>query len=81
MDAPWIDRCLAHLECIIVDRVQPGDHVLYIAQIVGAWAEEEAFAQTWIVPAAAEELAPLHHLGGETFASLGLLPGTPGEED
>lgn len=81
VDVPWIDRCLAHLECVIVDRLQPGDHMVYIAQIVSAWAEEEAFAQTWIVPAAAEELAPLHHLGGAAFASLGLLPGTGEEED
>jgi len=81
VDAPWIERCLAHLECTIVDRVQPGDHMVYIAQIVGAWAEEEAFTQTWIAPAAAEELAPLHHLGGAVFTSLGLLPGTVDKED
>lgn len=80
VDVPWIDDCLAHLEGVIVDRLQPGDHIVYIMQIVEAWAEEEAFAHTWIVPAAAEELAPLHHLGGVAFAALKPLPGSPDEE-
>lgn len=73
VDVPWIDGCLAHLECVVVDRVQPGDHMVYIMQIVGAWAEEEAFTQTWIAPPAADELAPLLHLGGAAFATLGSL--------
>jgi len=73
LDAPWVVACLAHLECVLVDRIQPGDHTIYIMQIVSAWAEEEAFGQTWIAPPAADELAPLLHLGGAAFATLGSL--------
>ncbi|MEN6479224.1 MAG: flavin reductase family protein [Anaerolineales bacterium] len=73
IDAPWIEGCLAHLECVVVDRLQPGDHMLYILRVVGAWAEEEAFTQVWVTPAVAEELAPLVHLGGAVFASLSPL--------
>ncbi len=80
VDVPWVESCLAHLECVVVDRLQPGDHVLYILQVVGAWAEDEAFAQTWNAPASAEELAPLLHLGGAVFAMLGGVPARPAEQ-
>lgn len=71
VEAPWIVACLAHLECILVDRIQPGDHSLFVAEIVGAWAETEAFAETWLGPQDNEELHPLCHLGDSTFALLG----------
>lgn len=71
VDAPWIEECLAHLECAIVDRVRPGDHTLFIAQVVGAWVEEEAFDQVWLAPEDNEELTPLCHLGGSSFCLVG----------
>ncbi len=67
---PWIDECLAHIECAIVDLVMPGDHSLFIAQVVSTWVEEEAFDGVWRVPDN-EELLPLQHLGGKTFALMG----------
>jgi len=71
VEVPWIDRCLAHIECAVVDLLTPGDHTLFIAEVVGAWAEEEAFDEHWLVPEDNEELLPLHHLGGRYFALLG----------
>jgi flavin reductase (DIM6/NTAB) family NADH-FMN oxidoreductase RutF len=71
VDAPRIEGCLAYLECAVVERLSPGDHTLFIVQIVGAWAEEEAFGETWLLPEGNEELAPLVHLGGSEFC----LPG------
>ena len=71
VEVPWIEECLAHVECAVVDIVAPGDHSLFIAQIVGAWAEEEAFEETWLAPEDTEELLPLLHLGGKLFALLG----------
>lgn len=68
VEAPWIDECLAHLECAVVDRVAPGDHSVYVVQIVGAWAEEEAFDQAWKIDDQQEDLLPMHHLGGGRFA-------------
>lgn len=70
VDAPWIDECLAHIECAIVDILTPGDHSLFIAQVVEVWVEEEAFKEVWLVPDN-EELLPLQHLGGKTFALMG----------
>lgn len=70
VEVPWIDECLAHLECAVVDVIKPGDHSLFIVQVVGAWAEEEAFQDTWRIPEGNEALLPLHHLGGESFALI-----------
>jgi len=71
VEPPRIEGCLAYLECAMVERLSPGDHTLFIAQIAGAWAEEEAFGETWLLPEGNEELAPLVHLGGSEFC----LPG------
>ena len=71
VDALWIDQCLAHIECAVVDRMAPGDHSPFIAQIVGAWAEDEAFADVWRVQGQPEDLLPLTHLGGAVFGLLG----------
>lgn len=70
--APWISECLAHLECAIVSVLEPGDHTLFIAQVLGAWVEEDAFDEVWRVSSSDEELLPLHHLGGEHFGLLGV---------
>jgi len=72
VSAPWIEGCLAYLECAVVEVVAPGDHSLFIAEIVDAWAEEAAFQERWLIPEE-EELLPLHHLGGSVFALLGKL--------
>jgi len=66
--APWVEECLAHLECGVVDALEVGDHTLFLGQVVGAWAEEEAFDTFWKLEA--EELSPLVHLGGENYARI-----------
>lgn len=68
--APWIEECLAHLECGLVEIYPAGDHALLLGEVTGAWAEEEAFAEGhWQLET--EEMLPLHHLGGRRFAVLG----------
>ena len=83
VDTPWIEECLAHIECALVDRMVPGDHSLYIVQIVGAWAEEEAFDSTWLSPENNEDVAPLYHLGGTRFCMMGqtIQPTLPNGRD
>ncbi|OGO06586.1 MAG: hypothetical protein A2Y73_04710 [Chloroflexi bacterium RBG_13_56_8] len=71
VDVPWIVECLAHIECAVVDILVPGDHTLFITQVMGAWAEEEAFNEIWLQPEDNEELLPLYHLGGRTFGLMG----------
>ena len=66
--APWVDECLAHVECGLVESFQAGDHALLLGQVIGAWVEEEAFDTSWKLEE--EEMVPLHHLGGRGFALL-----------
>lgn len=73
VEVPWITECLAHLECVVVDLMMPGDHTVFIAEIVDAWVEEEAFDETWRLPAEDEELLPLCHLGAKWFGLLGKM--------
>lgn len=65
---PWVDECLAHLECGLVQAHEVGDHTLFIGEVVGAWADEEAFDEFWRL--SAEELCPLQHLGARHWALL-----------
>ena len=71
VSALWIGQCLAHIECAVVDRIAPGDHTLFVVEVVGAWAEEEAFADTWRIRSQPEDLLPLAHLGGSLFGLWG----------
>ena len=71
VEVPRIEGCLGHLECVLNDVVSPGDHTLFIVEVIGAWAEEDAFDDTWVVPEDDEELLPLHHLGGTDFCLMG----------
>jgi flavin reductase (DIM6/NTAB) family NADH-FMN oxidoreductase RutF len=64
--APWVSECLAHLECGLLQAHDLPDHTLFIGEVVGAWAEEEAYDGAWTL--AADELCPLLHLGAEHFA-------------
>ncbi|MHB0858979.1 MAG: flavin reductase family protein [Anaerolineae bacterium] len=71
VEVPHIIECLANLECAIVEVFQPGDHTLFVAQVLGAWAEEEAFDGSWLVPEDNDELCSILHLGGRQYC----LPG------
>ena len=68
--APWLSDCLAHLECAVVTMLSPGDHSLFMAHVVGAWADEEAFSSAWRADVD-EDLKPLVHLGGTLFGVMG----------
>ncbi len=65
VEAPWIEECVAHLECGVVGQVEQGDHTLFIAEILAAWAEETAFNEGWQTNQPAGQL--LHHLSGRLY--------------
>ena len=67
--APLVDECLAHLECAVTDVVTPGDHSIFIAEVVAAQAESDAFEDYWLLKEE-KELKPLHHLGGIYYSVL-----------
>lgn len=69
VEAPLVAECLAHLECGVVDRARFGDHDCFVAQVLTARAEEEAFDGLWRAGEEAGQL--LHHLGENCYAALG----------
>ena len=69
VEAPSVAECVGHIECGVIDRVSWGDHDLFVARILAASADDEAFSQVWDVASDAGRL--LHHLGGDRYAGLG----------
>jgi len=67
VEAPWIDECVAHLECGVVGQSGQGDHSLFVAEVLAAWADEDAFADGW--QPAQETGRLLHHIGGRLYTS------------
>lgn len=65
IEAPWIDECIAHIECGLIGTQEWGDHTLFVGQILGAWAEEDAFNEGWQPQNEAGHI--LHHLGGKRY--------------
>ena len=75
-----IRECIAHIECAVVDAFSPGDHTLFVAEIVAAQAEEEAFQETYLL--AERDLSPVVHLGGSRYAMYGeRVDAEPSEAD
>jgi flavin reductase (DIM6/NTAB) family NADH-FMN oxidoreductase RutF len=63
-----IRECIAHLECAVVEAYSPGDHTIFVAEILHAQAEEEAFDETYLLKE--RDIRPLHHLGGDRYSVL-----------
>ena len=86
VDTPLIEECIAHVECSLVDVVTPGDHGIFIGQVVHAQAEEEAFKDQWLEKSE-KELRPILHIGGTVFSTFGerfdtaTLPAEDAERD
>ena len=52
----------------VVEAISPGDHTFFVAEIVRAQAEEEAFDASYLLKE--RDLKPLHHLGADSYAIL-----------
>lgn len=69
LSVPLVEGCLGYLECSVVEAYEAGEeHTLFLAEVVGAQAEEEAFDEIWLL--GDTEVKPLHHLGGHTYSQL-----------
>lgn len=66
---PLVAGCLAYLECAVSEAYEVGEeHTLFVAEVVGAQADDAAFGETWLLTQGAER--PLHHLGGHLYSVL-----------
>jgi flavin reductase (DIM6/NTAB) family NADH-FMN oxidoreductase RutF len=67
--APLLSACIGHLECTVREARPLGDHVLYLAEVVLAVAEEGLFDEAWNTDD--DRARTLHHLGGAFYTSPG----------
>lgn len=60
---PRIAECPTHVECRIVDRVDTGDHTIFVGKVVVKSGDLDAMKDG----ALNERIEPLFHLGGKKF--------------
>ena len=73
---PRVKGALASLECRVANRVEAGDHVLFIGEVVAYSVDEKAFDMergVWRL----EKAAILMHLGGRFFVKPSAKTLTP----
>jgi flavin reductase (DIM6/NTAB) family NADH-FMN oxidoreductase RutF len=69
IDAPLIEGCLAWIECTVHDVTRVGDHTLFAGNVVKVQADDEAYAQQWLLKD--REHSPLTFIGGTRYAVIG----------
>lgn len=69
IDAPLLEGCLAWIECTLQDVIRLGDHSLFVGNVVKVQADDEAYAQQWLLKG--REHSPLTFIGGNRYAVIG----------
>jgi len=64
--APAILECLAHIECIVEDKFQTGDHTVFVGKIVEAYADTGIFSDSYDI----KRVHMVYHGGGNNFYTL-----------
>lgn len=77
VDAPLIEGCLAWLECVVFPEPSfEQRYDLFLAEVVAAWADDQAFVDGQWLDKLPLPQRSLHHLGGgHFFTSTGRLQG------
>jgi flavin reductase (DIM6/NTAB) family NADH-FMN oxidoreductase RutF len=45
---PLIQGALAHLECVVENRIRTGDHTFFISRVLYAEAKSDCFSDAWV---------------------------------
>ena len=61
VEAPLLEGCVGWIECGVEDAYRIGDHTFFVGKVAAASAEQDAFAEAWLL--ADPEERPLHYLG------------------
>ena len=67
VSTPLINECIGHIECMVRDAKEVGDHVVFIGEPIFASADELYFNEIWDV----DKVKLIYHLGAENFTSSG----------
>ena len=63
---PIIKECIAHLECKLHQKIPAGDHDILVGEIFAAYVNEGVFGKIYDL----DKVRPIHHMGGDDFATL-----------
>jgi len=63
---PLLANCVANMECVVKAELKTGDHVLFVGEIVEAYAEKELFDKCWDL----SKVKLIYHVGGNRFTTL-----------
>lgn len=66
---PRIRECFVHLECKLVEKFQPGDHTVFVGEVVASSVDEGAFDEKSVPNL--ERVKPLFEVGGNYYATTG----------
>lgn len=66
---PRIKECVAHLECKLAEKFQPGDHTVFVGEVVASSADEAAFDKKSVLNL--ERVKPLFEVGGNYYVTTG----------
>lgn len=72
-DMPFVSGCAAWLECRLIPEPQMQErHDLFVAEVVGAWADARVFADGhWHFAEAPDDLRSVHYIAGAHFYAIG----------
>jgi flavin reductase (DIM6/NTAB) family NADH-FMN oxidoreductase RutF len=70
VSVPLIAECMGWLECRVRNRIELGDHLLFVGEVLHASVRDEAFDQLYRLGPSGRTL---HHLGESSFALSGSL--------
>jgi flavin reductase (DIM6/NTAB) family NADH-FMN oxidoreductase RutF len=60
---PRIAECPTHIECRIIDKLDTGDHTIFVGEVVAKSGDPDAMRDGTLN----ERIEPLFHLGGKKF--------------
>lgn len=67
--SPLVGECIGHIECAVVNRVEAGDHYIFVGEVVAASVAKEMFDGKWRFEP--DGLVTLHHMGENEYAETG----------
>lgn len=67
--APGIKECVAHLECKLSEKFQPGDHTVFVGEVVACSVDEGVFDEKSVPNL--KRMKPLLEVGGNYYATTG----------
>ncbi len=68
LKTPCVKECAAHIECMVIDTKEAGDHTIFIGKVVATTCEIEAVKDGVLD---VSRIKPVLHLGGTFFTTAG----------